>query len=140
MRMKGVCIAAAAIGLSACFHQVVQTGAPAGTTVVDKAFVTTWLWGIVPAAELDVRRECPGGVAVIETEQSFMNGLVAALTLGIYTPQHVRVTCSSRTASLPRGATEVVAPASASSVELSEIVQHAIEKSASSGSVVVLRY
>jgi hypothetical protein len=140
MRMKGVCIAAAAIGLSACFHQVVQTGAPAGTTVVDKEYVATWLWGLIPANELDVRQQCPGGVATIETEQSFMNGLVGLITLGIYTPQHVRVTCSSRSASLPRGATELVAPASASPAELSTFVERAIEESVANHAPVVLRF
>ena len=140
MRMKGVCIAAAAIGLSACFHQVVQTGLPAGTTVVDKEFVATWLWGIIPAADLDVRQQCPGGVATIETEQSFMNSLVGLITLGIYTPQHVRVTCSSRSASLSRGATELVAPASASPAELNTFVERAIEESATNHAPVVLRF
>ena len=140
MRVKGVCLAAAAIMLSGCFHQVVQTGLPAGTTVVDKEFVATWLWGIIPATDLDVRQQCPSGVATIETETSFMNGLVGAITLGIYTPQHVKVTCSSRSASLPRGATELVAPASAGPAELSGFVERAIEASAANHAPVVLRF
>jgi len=140
MRAKGAWIAVAAITLSGCFHQVVQTGLPAGTTVVDKEYVATWLWGIIPASDLDVRQQCPSGVATIETEQSFMNGLVGVITLGIYTPQHVRVTCSSRSASLPRGATDVVAPESATAAELSTFVERAIEESAANHAPVVLRF
>jgi hypothetical protein len=95
----------AALLLSAgCFHQVVQTGSAPGSTDVDKQYVTTWLWGLVPAQEIDVRSQCPRGTATVTTEQSFMNGLVGALTLGIYTPQHVTVTCASTTASLPADA------------------------------------
>jgi len=76
----------------------VQTGsAPAGD-VVEKQFVATWLWGLVPSQEVDVRKQCPRGVATVETEQSFVNGLVSGLTLGIYTPQHVKITCAAATA------------------------------------------
>lgn len=140
MRMKRMGIAAGALMLSACFHQVVQTGLPPGPTVVDKPFVATWLWGLVPAQDLDVRQQCAGGAATIETEQSFMNGLVAAITLGIFTPQHVRVTCSSRTASLPRGSRELVAPASASAEEVSQLVERAVEESAASHAAVTIRF
>jgi hypothetical protein len=80
---------------TACFHQVVQSGLTPSSTVVEKPFVATWLWGIVPADPIDVRQSCPSGVATVETQQSFMNGLVGVLTLGIYSPQRLRVTCAS---------------------------------------------
>jgi len=90
-----------ALLLSACFHQIVQTGRTPGTTVVERPWTATWLWGLVPAEEISVVSQCPNGVATIETQQSFLNGLVGGLTLGIYTPQEVRVTCASGGASLP---------------------------------------
>jgi hypothetical protein len=96
-----------AITSSGCFHQVVRTGRPAGQTVVDKPWVSTWIWGLVAAKDIDVRAQCPGGVAVVETEQSFVNGLVGALTLGIYTPMHARITCAG--GAVPDGALEVSA-------------------------------
>ena len=68
---------------------------PGDPLVVDRQFVATWLWGIVPAKPIDVRQECPSGVAKVETEQSFVNGLVGVVTLGIYSPQHLRVTCAT---------------------------------------------
>ncbi len=40
-------------------------------------------------------RECPGGVARVETQQSFVNGLVGTLTSGIYTPLQVTTTCAN---------------------------------------------
>ena len=84
-----------AFSSTACFHQVVQTGRPPGPTIVDRAWVPTYLWGLVAAEPIDVRPECPSGVAVIETEQSFLNGLVGALSFSLYTPLHVNVTCAS---------------------------------------------
>jgi Bor protein len=89
--------------LSGCFHQIVQTGRTPGTTVVERPWTATWLWGLVPAEEISVVAQCPNGVATIETQQSFLNGLVGGLTLGIYTPQEVRVTCASTSSALPTG-------------------------------------
>lgn len=88
-----------AIATAGCYHQVVQTGATPANTAVDQQFVSTWLWGLVPAKPIDVTRTCPAGVATITTEQSFVNGLVGAVTLGIYTPQHVQIACGSGRAS-----------------------------------------
>ena len=80
---------------AACFHQSVQSGLQPSSTVVEPQYVSTWLWGIIAAQPIDVRQQCPSGVAKVETEQSFMNGLVGALTLGIYSPQRLRVTCAA---------------------------------------------
>ena len=88
-------LVALVLATSACFHQAVHSGLPPSTTVVEEPFVATWLWGIVPAKPIDVRQTCPSGVATVETQQSFVNGLVGVVTLGIYSPQHLRVTCAS---------------------------------------------
>lgn len=97
-RRTSVALALGLVLTSACFHQVVQTGRNPGTTIVRKEWTATWLWGIVPATAIDVTRECPGGIATVETQQTFMNGLVSVLTIGIYTPRDVKVTCASGTA------------------------------------------
>src|SRR3954468_5461074 len=81
--------------VSACFHQIVQTGRTPGPTVVEKPWVSTWIFGLVAAQPIDVRQQCPNGVATVDTQESFANGLVGALTLGIYTPQSVKITCAA---------------------------------------------
>jgi hypothetical protein len=129
-----------ALGLSACFHQVVQTGTSPSTTVVDKPFVSTWIFGLVPAPEIDVRQECPTGVAIIETEQSFINGLVSIVTFGIYTPQHVRITCASRTALLPSGVRNIQIPATATAAASAAIARDAAELAIETNSTVVLHF
>ena len=82
------------LATTGCFHQVMHSGLTPSATVVEHEFVATWLWGIVPATPIDTRASCPSGVATVETQQSFMNGFVGAITLGIYTPQRVRITCA----------------------------------------------
>jgi hypothetical protein len=60
-----------------------------------------WLFGLIsPDRELELSQMCPSGNATIEVEQSFLNGLVAALTGAIYSPTTVRVRCARGTASL----------------------------------------
>jgi hypothetical protein len=123
-----------------CFHQIVQTGQAAGPTVIDKQWVPGWIFGLVAYDEVDVRKECPMGVATIETEQSFVNGLAALVTIGIYTPQHVRITCASRSASLPAGMRELTIPVGATKEAELAIVRQAIEESAETHAPVALRF
>ena len=76
---------------TACYHAIVDTGRAPGTTVVSKPWVNTFLWGLVPAKDISVAAECPNGIARVETQQTFVNGLVGAITLGIYTPQSATI-------------------------------------------------
>ena len=129
-----------AVATVGCYHQTVQTGRPVGPKVVDMPWVATWLWGLVPAKEIDTRASCPGGVAVVETEQSFVNGLVGAVTLGIFTPLHVRVTCSGGTASLPAGAATITVAQNASDEERTAAFQQAIAQSIEQHAAVIIRF
>jgi anti-sigma factor RsiW len=86
---------------SACFRQVVQTGRTPAATVIDRPWTHTWLWGLVPASPIDVTSQCRSGIATVVTEQSFMNGLVGLLTIGIYSPRHVTITCATGSAMVP---------------------------------------
>jgi Bor protein len=131
----------AVILLTACFHQVVQTGRTPGPTVVEKEWVSSWIFGLVPAEPIDVRRQCPSGVATVETQQSFPNALVGAVTFGIYTPQSVKVTCATGGGSpLPNDALEVRIPANATRAEGVDLVDTAIATSIRTHKTVVLRF
>jgi Bor protein len=123
-----------------CFHQIVNTGLAAGPTVVDKPWDPGWLWGLIANDEVDVRKECPMGVATVVTEMSFVNGLAALVTIGIFTPQHVTVTCASRSASLPAGIRELTIPVGASKEAELAIVRQAIRESAETHAPAALRF
>jgi len=99
MRRRWIPALLVVLSSAGCYHQVVETGRPPSTTVVDRPWVKTWFWGLIEPDPIDARPECATGVSVIQTETSFMNGLVGALTFGIYTPQHVRITCATESAS-----------------------------------------
>jgi hypothetical protein len=132
---------APAVLLTACFHQVVQTGRTPGPTVVEKQWVNTFIFGLVAAQPIDVRQQCPNGVATIETQESFANGLVGVLTLGIYTPQSVKVTCAAPGGSpLPMGSLEVQIPKTASREQSIEIETEAIKTVIRTHHAVTLRF
>jgi hypothetical protein len=139
-RKRWSSLALVAFLCTGCFHQIVQTGQAAGPTVIDKQWVPGWLWGLVANDDVDVRRDCPMGVATVETEQSFVNGLASVVTLGIYTPQHVRITCASRSASLPAGMRELTIPVGATREAELEVMRQAIEVSAETHAPVALRF
>ena len=80
--------------LPGCYQAQVTTDRTAGETVVHKKWASSYLNGLVPA-KLDVSNDCPNGIAAAERKFTFLNGLVSTLTLGIYLPQNVRVTCAS---------------------------------------------
>ena len=98
-RLRSVTVLAAAFALSACFHAVVETGRPAGTKVINKPWAMSFIYGLVPPPVVNTASDCPGGVSKVESQISFLNGLVAALTFSIVTPMTITVTCAGGAAS-----------------------------------------
>jgi len=122
-----------------CFHQIVTTGRTPGTTVIEKPWTVTFIFGLVAAEEINTAAQCPNGVATVETQQSFLNGLVGGLTLGIYTPQDVRITCASGTAMVP-GARHIDVTSGAPIEARERAIADAIEMAESTHAPVVVRY
>ena len=129
MRYRTAIALALGLVLSGCFQQIVNTGRTPGTTVVEKSWTATWLWGLVPATPIDVTQNCPGGIATVEIKQSFKNGLVGALTLGIFTPRDVTVTCATGSAR-GSGMPEFIVARFASQDEKDKVLADAIAESA----------
>lgn len=136
---RAMTLVAVYLAASACYHQVVRTGKAPGTTVIDKSWTPTWIFGLVPATPIDVTQQCRSGVATVETQQTVPNILVGIFTLGIYTPVNVKVTCASGSSALPGAATFYVAH-NASQSAREEVFAAAIAESQRTGQVVVVRF
>lgn len=95
MRRNILAALVAAAVLSGCYHVTVVTGAAPSPKVIDKQWQLGWVDGLVPPPELDVQSQCKQGVAKVETERSFLNGLVGALTYSVFSPMHAQVTCAA---------------------------------------------
>jgi hypothetical protein len=104
MRLKSLVIIASSFVLTGCYHTVVTTGATPSPTLVERPWQHSFIYGLVPPAELNVKDQCPNGVAKVETLQSPVN-VAASLLLyvitagfggGIWTPLSTKVTCAAR--------------------------------------------
>jgi hypothetical protein len=80
---------------AACYEHTftVGGGAPHGPVVYDH-WQNYWLGGLIGHTRIDVEQLCRSGRATIEAKQTFLNGLVAALTSGIYSPTTLKVRCA----------------------------------------------
>jgi hypothetical protein len=145
-RRSLLALALSLVGTTACYHAVVETGRPTGTTVVQKNWVNTFVFGLVAAQPIDVTAQCPAGVARVETQQTFLNGLVGALTFGLYTPQSATVTCAAtRTGAAdprlnPAGHAVIDVAAHADAAERDAAVRAAGRASAHTGQPVFVRF
>lgn len=82
------------IPLSACYHATVTTGARPSNMKIENKWASSWVYGLVPPSAVETMDRCPAGVAQVDTQLSFLNQLVSGLTLGIFTPMEIVVTCA----------------------------------------------
>jgi hypothetical protein len=140
-KLSSAVVALGLVTTTACYHAVVETGRTAGTTVVQKPWTSTFIFGLVEAKEINVARECPNGVARVETQMSFVNGLATAITFGLYTPRTVTITCAAnRTGALPESSLPVVVARDASAAAGAAAVTEASELSARTHQAVLVRF
>lgn len=122
--MRAVTISAALIPLVACYHATIETGLTPSTVVLEQSFASSWIYGLVPPKTVSTTSRCPGGVAKVETQHTFLNQLVGFLTLGIYTPMYIRVTCAQAGAT---STTTLTVPASADETAVREAFGNAAD-------------
>lgn len=96
-KTRTLCAAMVAVALAGCYRHTIHVGAgaPRGLVVYDH-WTHHWLFGLVnPEEDIYIEDVCPSGNATIRGEATFLNGLVSALTSGIYSPTTVTVRCDS---------------------------------------------
>lgn len=120
--------------LGGCYHATIDTGVKPSTTTIEKKWASGWIFGLVPPKTVETASQCPSGVSKVETQLSFLNGLVSLLTLSIYTPMDIRVTCAE---GAPTG-TAMVVPDSASIQTWETAIATAAAESRNTGSPVYL--
>jgi hypothetical protein len=93
-------VVAALLGLSAtgCYKATFYSDPTAVRGESHDQWTSFFIFGLVGHEKVDVHEFCPAGsVAEVATGGNFGTGLVSGLTLGIYTPRKVYVTCSGGT-------------------------------------------
>jgi hypothetical protein len=79
-----------------CYHATIVTGLKPSTEIIEESFASCWVYGLIPPNTISTEAKCPNGVAKVETQLSFVNQLVGFITLGIYTPMEIKVTCAEK--------------------------------------------
>ena len=96
MRIRRAAAVVAAFALTGCYHAVIQTGRPESTDVISIKWANSFIFGLVPPPIVETASRCTTGVAKVETQHSFLNGLAAFVTFSLYTPMQIDVTCAAR--------------------------------------------
>ncbi len=133
--------AALLLALPACYHATIDTGLTPSTTVVEKAWASSFIGGLVPPSTVETQSKCRTGVSKVETQLSFLNMLVGFITLSIYTPMDIKVTCAQGgRSSIPSGASTLQVGASASPDALQKAFRQAAELSIEHGTPVYVAH
>jgi hypothetical protein len=135
----GVLLGAVIVG-TGCFHTIITTDLPPSTEVYREPFKSAFIAGLVPA-QVDASRYCEGRRwARVETQQSFLNWVVAAVTIGIFTPLDIRITCAAAGAMhTPDGPTLKVG-SQAGDTERNEALAFAMRLAKESGAAIYVAY
>jgi len=81
------------VALTACYHTITTTEMRPGPVHVQQ-WVPTFIAGLVPG-NVDAGKMCGGKpVQAVDTQMSFLNWVVSAVTFSIFTPMQVTVTCA----------------------------------------------
>lgn len=136
-----VLVVATSIASTGCYHTMVTTGRTPSTVVIDQTFASSWVYGLVPPKTVETAAKCPDGVAMVETELSFVNQLVGFLTFGIYTPMHIKVTCAmAGSAALEGIGSDRTIATTAGSDEVISSFETAAERAVETGAPVYVRF
>ena len=137
---RTVTMALVMVALSGCYHATIETGLPPSNEVVEEPWAASWIAGLVPPAAMETAAQCPDGVARVETKHSFLNGLVAVLTGGIFTPMHITVTCADAGRMDRSDAAEIQLDPGATAEQRQQALNEAAQLSAEIGAAVFVSF
>jgi len=95
MQLRRRLVPVFAVCFIGCYHASVETGRTPGSQHIEKGWAASYIGGLIPPSTVDARSGCDSGVSKVETKHSFLNMLVGGLTLAIYTPMSIEVTCAA---------------------------------------------
>lgn len=89
-------VGAMLLGVSGCYKATFYKNASVVKGQEHEQWTDFFVFGTVGSEQIDVKEFCPTGeAAVIRTGGNVGTQLVGALTIGIYTPRKVYVTCAA---------------------------------------------
>ncbi len=136
-----VLLAFMTVGATGCYHATIETGLTPSSEVIEESSASGWLFGLVPPSTISTQAKCQHGVAKVETQQSFVNMLVRAITLNIYTPMTIKVTCAASSTSMINGRNpDLVVEENATPAEVQAAFARAVKLAVAGGQPVYVKY
>jgi hypothetical protein len=87
------------LSMSGCYKATFYKNASVVKGEEHEEWTDFFVFGMVGTEHIDVKKFCPTGeAAVVRTGGNVGTGVVGALTIGIYTPRKVYVTCAANNA------------------------------------------
>jgi hypothetical protein len=84
------------LGLAGCYRASFYTDPKLVRGLEHDQWTDFFIFGLVGTEEIDVRSFCEGKpIAEVKTGANFATSFVSAITIGIYTPHKVYVTCGA---------------------------------------------
>ena len=95
-RLGRAALVAALLASAGCYKATFIRDPDAVKGAEHDRWLDFWLWGLVNEHDIDVKQFCPDGrVAQVVTGGNFGTGIVSLVTIGIYSPRKVYVTCAT---------------------------------------------
>lgn len=95
--MKKLALLMAVATLTGCATQTyhISPNAPQSAEPTKESMQTFFVGGLGQEQSIDANAFCGGAdnVARVQTQQSFLNGVLGYVSMGIYTPRQVKVYC-----------------------------------------------
>jgi hypothetical protein len=136
-----VLLAFIALGATGCYHATVETGLTPSSEVIEESFASAWIYGLVPPSTISAQAKCKHGVAKVETHLSFVNQLVGIITLGIYTPMNIKVTCAAAGTSMIEGRNpDLVVEENATEAEVQAAFARAADRAVAENRPIYVKY
>lgn len=128
------------VAVTSCYHAKITTGESPSATKIDEPWAHSFIFGLVPPKEINTASECPNGVAMVETQISFLNGLVSLITFNIYTPMHITVTCASGSGMSASNDAEIIIPKNSTDETVIEAFDKASKRAAETQNPIFVRF
>ena len=76
-------------------YKTVYHSPKAAPGIVHEGTNQHFIGGLINESIVDAQQLCPKGIAQYRYEQSFVDGLIGFLTMGLYTPASWSITCAA---------------------------------------------
>jgi hypothetical protein len=93
--IQRACLAVVIIIASGCYSTTARPdgGFKVATAPTFEQRQDFYLWGLVGESHINTQQVCPNGSSQIQSQVTFVDGLLNVITLGIYSPQSARIWC-----------------------------------------------